>query len=81
MDEIVRSVAKSFEMLATQAAGSTALMKSLQEIHPEASIAQLRRGALFALTRPGIAPGVVDVIYDCAMRLRSHMPGEGEAAP
>ena len=57
MDQIVRSVAKSFEMLATQAAGSTALMKSLQEIHPEASIAQLRPGGAFRLDAPGNCAG------------------------
>ena len=69
MLQIVRSIAHAVEIMAGDVTNSRELIALLSETYPNASYAELRRGALYALTRPGINPDVVSVIYDCAIRL------------
>ena len=71
MDDIVRSIARSFELLASEASDSEELIQGICEAYPEATPVEVRRGALFAITRPEVDLRIVNVIYNCAIRLRS----------
>lgn len=71
MEEIIRSIARSTEDLACRVSDSKDLTRKLRHRYPRATAVEIRRGALYALTRPGIDPETVDVIYDCALRLKS----------
>jgi len=69
MDEIIRSIARPTEDLAFRVSDSKELPRKLRRRYPRATAVEIRRGALDALTRPGIDPETVTVIYDFALGL------------